>query len=268
MKRESLKKNPFYIEATLEEQLTQSLHQVPSVSGDSHLQATILLARKEAGKKQNRTRISFSRFLGKQISYIGWRLWILQGIFLLAVYGVLSDFSDYLKSPLHLAKLLFCLSIMVFMTALPLLARSFRWRMQEVEAAARFSSVKLLLAKLVVIGIGDMFLLSGIFLTALAKTALPADTAVIYLSFPFLLAGSGCLFMLGHFPPGRFLAGSILFCSSLMLAASVLPGQYYFLFYPSFSAVRCILCALLTAFCAYQLRYIIKTSSYGEMQLT
>lgn len=268
MKRNHLKENLLYRETKLEKALKLSLHQTPSIPGDAHLQATILLARKEACRKQNRKRISFTRFLGKQIPFIGWRLWGVQCLFFLAAYFVLSDVPGYLKSPLHLAKALFCLSVLVFMTALPLLVRSVRFRMQEIEGTARFSSVKLLLARLTVIGIGDLILLGGILLTTLAKTSLSADSAVIYLCFPFLLAGSGCLFMLGHFPPGRFLAGSILFCSALIVLCSVLPGQYAFLFHPSFSVEPYILCALLLVFCAYQLRFIIRASAYTEMQIT
>ena len=252
----------------LEGQLRQALHRFPSVISDAHLQETILQAGKAACQRQNRRRISFARFLWKQIPLIGWKLWCIQGIFLLSAYGVLSDFSDYLKAPLRLAKLLFCLSIAVFMTALPLLYRSARWRMQEIEAAARFSSIKLLLSKLIVIAIGDLSLLGGIFLTALVKTSLRADTIVIYLCFPFLLAGGGCLFMLGHFPPGRFLTGCLLFCSALALTFAFLPEQRRLLFQPTFSAGWAVVCGLLFAFCAHQIRYLIKTSTYVEMQLT
>ena len=254
-------------ETRLEQQLQQSMHRLPSVTNEAHLHATILLARKEVSQKQRRRRISFIHFLGKQLSFIGWKIWSIQGLFLLSVYGLYSDFVDYLWTPLRLAKLLFCLSIAVFMTALPLLCRSVRYRMQEIETAARFSSVKLLLARLIVIGVGDITLLSGIFLFTLAKTSLPAGSAVFYLCFPFLLAGGGCLFMLGHFPPGKFLAGSFLFCSALILACSVLSGQHAFWHLQAPPAAQFMICALLAAFCAGQLRYIIRTSSYEEMQL-
>ncbi len=254
-------------ERNLEQALKHSLHQTPSAAGDAHLQATIWLARREACLRQSRKRISFGLFLRKQIPRIGWKLWSIQGVFLLLSCGLLFNSVNDMQSPRYLAKLLFSLSIAVSMTSLPMLYRCVRYRMQEIEASSRFSSVKLLLAKLIVIGIGDLFLLGGIFLTALANASLPADITVIYLCFPFLLSCSGCLFMLGHLPPGQFLSGSLLFCTALMLVFAVLPGQYALLFHPSFFAVRIILCVLLTAFCAYQLRYIIKISPYGEMQL-
>lgn len=267
MKSEMLKNNPFEKKQKLEEALRKSFHQIPSETNDVHLYATILLARKEACRKQSRSRISFTRFLARQISLIGWKLWSVQAVFLLLACGILSDSSGYLKSPLRLAKLLFCLSITVFMTALPFLYRSVRYRMQEIEAATHFSSVRLLLAKLIVIGIGDISLLVSIFLATLVKMSLSPDITVIYLCFPFLLSGSGCLFMLGHFPPNRFFAGSFLFCFGLILVFAVLPGQYALLFYPSFSVIRTVLCVLLFAFCAYQLHYIVNISSYEKMQI-
>lgn len=267
MKSEMLKNNPFQKEQKLEEELRKALHQIPSETNDVHLYATILLARKEACRKQNRSRVSFTRFLCRQIPLIGWKLWSVQAVFLLLACGILSDSSEYLKSPLRLAKLLFCLSITVFMTALPFLYRSVRYRMQEIEAATHFSSVRLLLAKLIVIGIGDISLLVSIFLATLVKMSLSPDITVIYLCFPFLLSGSGCLFMLGHFPPNRFFAGSFLFCFGLILVFAVLPGQYALLFYPSFSMIRTVLCVLLFAFCAYQLHYIVNISSYEAMQI-
>lgn len=267
MKNEPLKNNSLYKETDLKQELSRALHQLPYEAGDPHLQATILLARKEACRMQTRERISFARFLKKQIPLIGWKLWGIQGVFLAAASRVLSDCSGYLISPPRLARLLFCLSVVVFMTALPLLYRSIRCQMQEIEAASRFSSVKLLLAKLIVIGIGDIFLLGGLLFTATAKTALPADIAVIYLCLPFLLACGGCLFMLGHFPPGRFLAGSTLFCFALLLLFLVPLRQSALLFHPSYQEGRIILCVWLSVFCACQLRYIIKTSSYGELQI-
>lgn len=267
MKSKAFQKKADTEEPTLEQRLRQALHQFPSAVDDVHLHTAILAAQKEVCLKQHRKRISFARFLWKQIPLIGWKLWVLQGIFLLLAYGVFSAPAEYLHSPLRLAKRLFCLSIAVFMTALPLLCRSVRWRMQEIEAAARFSSVKLLLARLIVIGIGDLSLLCGLFLIVLAKTSLSADTAVIYLCFPFLLMCGGCLFMLGHLPPGCFLTGSLLLCTTLLLAFSVLPGQCAFLFQPAFGTARIVSCALLSAFCIWQLRCLIKVSSYEELQL-
>lgn len=252
---------------TLEKRLKQALQEIPAEISDTHFEDTISLGRKEACLRQTRKRISFMRFLYEQVLFTGRKLWMVQGIFLLLIHGMFSRFGSHYSSPQTMLKLLSCLSILVFMSVLPVLYRSVRYQMQEIEAASRFSCIKLLLARLIIIGLGDVLLLGGIFLTTIIRTALPAGSTFLYLYFPSLLTCSGCLYMLGHFTPDRFLLGSFLFCFALILVCSALPGQYTLLFHPSFSAVVIILCVLLSAFCAYQFRYIIKISSYEEMQL-
>lgn len=251
-----------------ETKLRHTLHQTPAIYDEKHFENTILLTQKELFLKQNRGRISFTRFLAKQIRFIGWKIWILQGISLLTMSLLIPRFYEDSITLQRMIKRLVCLSILIFMAALPLLYRSVRYRMQEIEAASRFSGVKLLLARLIVIGIGDICLLTGIFISTMIKTLLPADSVFFCLCFPFLLSGSVCLYMLGHLSPRQFLAGSFLFCSLFVFLFAVTPGQYAFLYLPSLSAARAILCAFLLAFCVWQLRYIIKTSSYEELQLT
>ena len=251
----------------LEDNLKRALRKSPAASDEKHLKDTLFQAERELLKKQNRKRISFARFVQRQITYIGWRAWSIQSIFLFAAVGVLSDFTAFMKNPRHLAKLLLCLSVAAFMTALPLLYRPVRYQMQEIEAAARFSSVKLLLARLIIIGIGDLSLLSGIFLTTMMRTSLSADSAFLYLCFPFLLSGCGCLFMLGHLPPRSFLVGSFLFCASLMFVFSVLPERYTFFLQPAFPTVWAVICGLLFGFCGWPLRDIILASSVTETQI-
>lgn len=263
MKSESFKKG-----RALTQELRQSLHQIPSVTNETHLYTTILLVEREACLKQRQKHISFAHFLRKQIGLTGRRIWLVQGISLFVMSILIPRFDTDAITLQQMIKRLVCLSILIFMTALPLLYRSVRYRMQEIEAASRFSGAKLLLARLIVIGIGDTCLLTGIFMITICKTLLPADSVVFCLCFPFLLSGSVCLYLLGHFAPGQFLAGSLLFCSFLLFLSAFTPGQYAFLYHPSSSAVRAILCAFLLAFCVCQLRYILKTSYYEEMQLT
>lgn len=263
-----MKSKPFDNEKQLEQKLKQSLHQIPSVSNDAHLHTTILLAERESCQKQRQERISFARFLAKQTRFIGRKIWIVQGVSLFVMIVLIPRFYGDFLTLQQMIKRLACLSILIFMTALPLLYRSVRYRMQEIETASRFSGVKLLLARLILIGIGDICLLTGIFLTGTINTLLPADSVFFCLCFPFLLSGSVCLYMLGHLTPEKFLAGSLLFCSFLAVLFALIPGQYMVLYQPSLSAFWALLCAFLLALCVHQLRYIIKTSSYEELQLT
>lgn len=248
--------------------LNLALHHVEAQMGGKHLEDTILLARKEVcGRREG---ISFARFLLLQAKFIGWKLWMVQAGFLAVIIGAIGCLyrNSFLENPQRVVKLLFCLSVFVFMTALPFIYRSVRYQMQEVEAVSRFSSVRLLMAKLIAIGIGDICALGGIFFITIIKTALRADSAILYLLLPFLILGSGCLFMLGHFTPERFLAGSMGLCVLLILACCIVPGHYGKLFQQSFSAGWMAVCLMLAAFCVGQLRYIIYHAPYTEMQLT
>lgn len=252
-----------------EKKLTQSLHQPSIMVNEKHFENTLFLARLQACQKHKRERISFTRFLATQIKFIGWKVWTAQGIFLLIISGMLTGLygRSYLGNQQHMARLLFCLSVLVFMTALPFVYRSVRYQMQEIEAATRFSSVKLLMAKLTIIGIGDLFILSGIFCITIEKTALQAGSAILYLGFPFLLASSGCLFMLGHFTSKQFFVGSMGLCSFLILVSFTAFRHYEALFPYSFSVGWIVICALLIVFCVHQFRYILYHSPYTEMQI-
>ena len=136
---------------------------------------------------------------------------------------------------------------------------------QEVEAAARFSSVRLLMARLIIIGIGDATLLSGILLTAAVKTALLPSSSVVSVAFPFLLASSGCLYLLGHVCPRQFLAGSMGLCGFLLMVLSLAQRHFHLFFRlsPGWIAV----CALLIAFCCHQFHYLLHNCAYAEMQV-
>ena len=254
--------------ADFEKKLQQALHQVP-MADNGHLKHTLLLAEKEAYRRHERKRISFPRFLSLQIRFMGWKIWFMQGIFLLIISGiVVRTYGRYFfENPQFLTRLLFCLSVLVSMTALPFIYRSVRYQMQEVEAASYFSAVKLLMAKLALIGIGDISMLTVIFIATIAKTSLPADSAILYLCLPFLLVTDGCLFLLGHFSPKHFKAGSLGLCSFFILMCIALPGHYRFLFQQSFSMGWMAVCGLLVVFCIKQLHYILYHSSYTEMQI-
>lgn len=264
--KKDLEKKTVMKNDVLQKNLRQILQQSPALTNESHLENTLCLVRQEACRKQKRKRISFTQFLTKQIKFMGWKIWITQGIFLCLLISVLSQFFGYPISPQTMAKLLFCLSVLVFITMIPYLYRCVRYQMQEIEAAARFSSTKLLMAKLIIIGIGDVSILCGIFFTTILQTALPAAYTVLYLCLPFLLAGGG-LFLLNHCTPRHFLTGSLLFCRLLILGACMIPGHYMLELQQSFPIIWIMVCVLLSVFCIRQLRHITQGASYTEMQL-
>ena len=247
--------------------LKQSLQQDNGSADRKPDEAVLMLSKKEACRIQKRRRITFAQFLAAQIRFVGWKIWTIQGIFLSVVHLLLPRLYRE-EQPRYILRLLFCLPVLVLMAALPFLYRSVRYRMQEVESAARFSLVKLLTAKLLMVGIGDFFLLCGIFCVTLLRTSLPADSIFFSLCFPFLLACSGCLTMLGRLNAKSFYAGSVGLCSLLILLSVVLFRYDEAVLQYDLSGKWIAVCILLLLLCIREYRYIIYRSSYAEMQLT
>ncbi len=252
-----------------EKQLKHSLHQKQSDINPVHMEQVKMEVRKEIVIFQKRKHCSFVWFLGKQIKYIGWKLWGMQGLLLLMLNRAITNLSgqEFWESPRALAKLLSCLSVLIVMSSLPMIYRVVRYKMHEIEAATYFSSVKLLLAKLVVIGIGDVLLLSGMFVIAITKTTLYAGNATIYLCLPFLLAGSGCLYMLGHFSTKNFAIGSCILCTIVLMLCAFTPEQMNILLHQSMSVGWLAVFAVLIVFCIQQFEYLLKYSNYAELQI-
>ncbi len=250
-----------------EKLLTQSLHDTPR-SGNG-LKNTVRLAKSQVGKNQKRGRIPFWRFLFQQVRYVGWQLWTAQGLMLLVFDRMLIQLygERFWDSPISGAKLLFCASTLVAMMALPMLYRSRKYRMQEIESVSYFSSTRLLMAKLAAIGIGDALLLAGIFLTTMIRTSMETGNLTLCLLLPFLVMSAAYLYMMGHCSGNGFFVGSITLGSAMLLIATVIPGQWLSLFQQSMTYGWIIFCLGLLVFSAGQLRYLLYRSPYAELQV-
>ncbi|MEG0899835.1 MAG: hypothetical protein RSF40_09030 [Oscillospiraceae bacterium] len=252
----------------LENSLKNSFAMSNIQTDQHHFQTVVAVAHNELSKKEKRKRIKFSAFLVSQIKFTAWKIWMVQGLILVVLCSVLSAcFGDlFLSRPQHIAILLCGSAIVVLMTAMPFIQRGLRYKMYEIEVATKFSSIKLLSAKLLIIGIGDAIMLSSVLLLALFKTTLTIGTIALYLMLPFLVLTSVCLYVLGHVPVHRF----SLYCGSGCAAIFLIVAGFRYL-YPeivkqTFSVSWSLICIALVMFCVYQLRYIMRHSTYAEAQ--
>lgn len=251
----------------LETQLRNALHSPGVPIPPEQVQKTLSLTRASIAKKAPLMRLSYWAFLGTQVRFIGWKIWLSQIILLLLLTGMLlSVWNSLLESPVSVGILLSGCSFLVFLTALPFLYRSRRYQMSEVEMAVRFSGVKQLGAKLLIIGIGDFSMLCSLFCLTLVKTRLEPDRVCLYLLLPFLVSTNGLLYLIGHTPLTRLAQNSVVVCGGTFLGFVLLTR----LTSPSLNLtpVGFIACALLALFCAYQGRTIFYHSpNYEEIQL-
>lgn len=220
-------------------------------------------------KKRQRRRIGFGAFLKRQIRFVGWKIWLLQGMLLLILYGFFAAMeADFLTENIRfMAYFLCCLSVLVILSAVPVFYRCVRYAMYETELVSRFSTVKLLLAKVILIGIGDVVLLFILLWITVFHTNLRAESALLYILFPALMAVAGFLYLLGHIPAERLQIGSVGF-GCILLCVFFLLKQFFPLFFEqSFSAGWAAACVLLLFVCGWQFYYLLHDSAYAQVRI-
>ena len=232
-----------------------------------HMKETIFLARKEIAKKAQRERISFWQFLKIQIRFIGWKIWLMQGIVLGGIYACMTGFFEkyYTEHPEDLPRLLMILAIIVLMTAIPFLYRSIRYRMQEIESVTYVSSVRLMMSRLFIIAVGDSVILASMYVMASSNSIIPKMLLFLCLSIPFFAACNGCLYMVGHLKSEYFLHGSIGLCLA-MIGLFLYKGVWLELLFQN-GIYGLLLCVLLILLCIYQI-WNMQESSYAELQIS
>lgn len=219
--------------------------------------------------KRERRRINFFSFLMRQIRFIGWKIWLIQGMLLLALYGIFTPIAaDFAMGNIrYMAYFLCCLSVLVILSAAPAFYRCVRYTMYEIELASRFSIVKLLFAKILVIGIGDVVFLAALLWMTVLNTNMQMGSALLYILFPSLVSGAGFLYLLGHVPAGKLQAGSIGWGCALFLIIFLLKQFCPFFFTQTFSAGWAAVCFVLFIFCRWQFSYLLHDSTYARVQI-
>lgn len=149
-----------------------------AVPYEAHLKETQRLVRDVRPAFAGRCRLPFGRFMMKQIKFIAWKIWFWQGMVLallcavfLSIYGIWpgmrpgnpfgsvpGDISAEWAERFFARFLCGCSGVIV-VCALPVLRRSIRYRMVEVERSTFFSVRGGLAAQLLFIGVGDVGML-------------------------------------------------------------------------------------------------------------
>lgn len=174
-----------------------------NITCDTHLHQTIELARAARPAAMARRRISVRVMILKQFRFFAPKIWLLQGMVLAALCALFLQFhgmqsiSGIIRIPWmqrNICRFLCLCSGVIVMSAIPLLARSSKYRMLELEQSTYFSVRGNLLAPLLFIGIGDLGMLSVL---ALAAERLNLTGNAIFLSMiiPYLTAAVFCLML-------------------------------------------------------------------------
>ncbi len=219
---------------------------------------------------RNRHRpVGMLRFMKQQIRFVGWKIWLFQVILLLLLTGQfisLLDVSHGFYSRL-IGHFVFGCAILTSAVILPVIYRSHRYRMNEVEASTYFSSSRLLLSKLLIVWFGDLIILCSISLFVAYKTATAFGVIALNAFLPFLAASFGIICAMGHFRI-KFLLPISMGLYVLLLAGHLLVQSYGpFFLSQSLSVFKFILCIGFAIACLHQLYFILQKPAYTEMQV-
>ena len=133
--------------------------------------------------------------------------------------------------------------------------------------AASFSYVQQLMTKLLMIAFGDMVMLLGGIIVGAKAFHLDVLSALLYVTFPFLLISSILLFITVHVPANRMMLSCCVLFAVMLFIVNRLMHMYPVLFTYQFNWISFLLCVVLVVFIFLQLKKLWNNSVYQEMHL-
>lgn len=201
-----------------------------NISYDTHLQNTKELSQLSLAKsaRKHRQCLSFGALVRKQFKFLAWKIWLLQGMVLAFLYTLFLSLytTEVMKwSYRVMPRFLCCCSGVIVMSSIPLLRRSVRYRMMELEQSTRFSAAGNLASQLLFIGTGDLGMLMFL---AFAVAKYDVTESVIFLSLivPFLTTAVTCLMLLSRTPFFVFNKSVVRLCILTTLLMNYVIDQY------------------------------------------
>ena len=148
----------------------------------------------------SRRRLPFRALIGKQLRFYALRLWLLQGAILSVLCAwMLPEYHTTIffpLSPLSPTLLSLCGAV-IALSALPLLSRSSRCGMLELERSTFFSGRGLFAAQLLFSGAGELGMLVLLIVLA-SRRQTGGGEIFLYLVIPFLTAACALLMLLAR----------------------------------------------------------------------
>ncbi len=188
---------------------------------ESSMQTTRELAalRLDAAAAKHRAALPFAALIRKQLTFTVWKIWFFQGMVLAALCAAFLCLyhENLLNRIISPPPEFLCLSSsIVALSAIPILGRSSRYRMMELEQSTRFSTLGSLAAQLIFIGIGDLAMLS-VLAFIVWQYGLTGSVIFIYLIVPFLTTAATCLMLWIRSAPSAFERRAVLLCAAATL---------------------------------------------------
>lgn len=236
---------------------------------ENHLEKTTGMVKTFYTSRQNslsRTRrIGFGELVLRQVRFIGWRIWCLQLLALVGMFCALHTILGNMEAASrHLPYLLFAMAVMLAWMAVPMMGRSIRYRMSEIESASLFSAGRLMAARLLITEAGAVVLIGGMMGLTAAGNVYQFREIVFSSLLPFLAVSGLCIGLLGHIRIQSYVksCNAAVVCILALIFIMDRTGTGSLADLPA--AVGWTACIFCLAVCAYQLRRIWKTNSFAD----
>lgn len=193
------------------------------------MQQTVRLTRQAYRERLLSRRISFWEFIRMQVHFIGRWVWLAQASLVFGFFILLTMHHFGQTDLQHILLLFSAISPMIAFIGFPELLKSYAHEMDEIESCSRFSMRKLMGARMLILGLSDLFCLTVI----LAISSLHSSTIILrflfYLFVPFNLTCCGCLTVLSHVKSrqGGYYCGAIcILCMAVFIGLSLVKKYY------------------------------------------
>jgi hypothetical protein len=206
------------------------LQQYPVPSYDPEkMQQTIQLARQAYCNRLLSKRIGFGEFIRMQMHFIGHWVWFTQAALVLGFLILLTKY-DFGQTNLQQILLLFsAASPMIAFVGFPELLKSYSHGMEEIESCTRFSMRKLMGARMLILGLMDLFCLTVILAVSTVHSGGFLLRTILYLFVPFNLTCGGCLTVLSHVKSrqsGYYCGAVCALCIAVFVSLSFIKRYY------------------------------------------
>lgn len=234
-----------------------------------HKEKVQCLVGEELSNKNIIGRISYLNFVFRMIRFISPKIWFVQGIcFILLSLWLLAGGRELANIEIVYASKMLCLyTACIPFVSVPFLYRSIQYNMQEIEMAASFSYVQQLMMKLLMIAVGDIVMLIGGIIVGAKAFHLDVLSALLYVTFPFLLISSILLFITVHVPANRMILSCCILFATMLFILNRLMHMYPVLFTYQFNWISFLLCVVLVVLISLQLQKLWDNTVYQEMHL-
>ena len=213
-------------------------------------------------------RASIIKIALRLIKYIGWKIWLIQGLCLIGMLRLFVSIGGQglISIPLAAIRGLCIISASIPFITIPFIHRSIVYKMHETEMSTYLSYGRQMLIKLFVIGIGDLIMLTSGLYVAVFILDLHTVSALIYGMFPFLFMKSITLFVLSHYH-----ADNAFWIYGILYVISITSIELFVKYYPLESISGKIILLSIMVFLVIALiqtlKDIVYSESYRELNL-